>query len=157
MRTAVVRIDVDPFGQLTPSRLAEGMASLRELSGPAGADIVEADLGALPAGRRQVEVLLAGDDADALTAQAITLCTKAFGTTPVAGVLTFVSRGTDDDAHGVLAGFGLTGRVHRFPSGNGWDIVEVTLRRADMERIPESRIHTALEASLNSEVRILVE
>ncbi len=71
-------------------------------------------------------------------------------------MLTFVSRGTDDDAHGVLAGFGLTGEVHRFPSGQGWDIVEVTLHRSDLARVPESRIHTALEASLNSEVRILL-
>lgn len=153
MRTAVVRVDVDPFGQLTPARLTEGMAALRAL----GAEVIDADLAALPAGRRQVEVLLAGDDAQALTAEVIGLCSKAFGTDPVAGVLTFVSRGTDDDAHGVLAGFGLAGRVHRFPGGQGWDIVEVTLRRTDMERIPESRIHTALEASLNSEVRILLE
>ena len=29
-----------------------------------------------------------------------------------------------------------------------------TLREADLERIPESRIHTALEASLNCEVNI---
>jgi hypothetical protein len=157
VRTAVVRIDVDPAGQLTPARLIEGMAALRALAGPAGADIVEADLSALPAGRRQVEVLVAGDDPDALTVRAMALCGKAFGTEPMAGVLTFVSRGTDDDAHGVLAGFGLTGRVHRFPSGEGWDIVEVTLQRADIERVPESRIHTALEASLNSDVRILLE
>lgn len=153
VRTAVVRVDVDPFGQLTPARLTEGMAALREL----GAEVVEADLSALPAGRRQVEVLVAGDDPDVLTAEAIALCSKAFGTNPVPGVLTFVSRGTDDDAHGVLAGFGLAGRVQRFPSGEGWDIVEVTLRRADLARVPESRIHTALEASLNSEVRILLE
>lgn len=153
MRTAVVRVDVDPFGQLTPAQLTEGMAALRAL----GADVVDADLAALPAGRRQVEVLLTGEHADLLTDEAITLCSKAFGTRPVAGVLTFVSRGTDEDAHGVLAGFGLSGRVRRFPSGQGWDIVEVTLRRADTERIPESRIHTALEASLNSEVRILLE
>lgn len=157
MRTAVVRVDVDPSGQLPPARLVDGMAALRELAGPAGADIVETDLSALPAGRRQVEVLLAGDDPEALTTRAIMLCGKAFGTDPVAGVLTFVSRGTDDDAHGVLAGFGLTGRVHRFPSGEGWDVVEVTLQRADLARVPESRIHTALEASLNSEVRILLE
>lgn len=110
----MVRVDVDPFGQLTPARLTEGMAALREL----GVEVVEADLSTLPAGRRQVEVLVAGDDPDVLTAEAIVLCSKAFGTNPVpGGVLTFVSRGTDDDAHGVLAGFGLAGRVQRFPSG----------------------------------------
>ena len=42
---------------------------------------------------------------------------------PVAGVLTFVSRGTDDDARGVLAGFGLTGEIERVAGDEGWDIV----------------------------------
>ncbi len=82
------------------------------------------------------------------------MCAKAFATAPVPGVVTFVSRGTDDDAHGVLAGFGLTGDIVRTPGDDGFDIVDVTLREADLERIPESRIHTALEASLNCEVRI---
>ena len=85
---------------------------------------------------------------------AIDLCAKAFGTTPVAGVVTFISRGTDDDAHGVLAGFGLTGEIIRTPGDEGFDIVHVTLREDDLDRIPESRIHTALEASLNCEVHI---
>ena len=156
MRTAVVRVDVDPSGRLTPARLAEGVATLRELCRPIGAEMVVADLTEMPSNRREVEVLLAGDDADSLRADVLTLCAKAFGDDVRLGVLTFVSRGTDDDAHGVLAGFGLTGEVHRFPSGQGWDIVEVTLDRADMARVPESRIHTALEASLNSEVRILL-
>jgi hypothetical protein len=54
----------------------------------------------------------------------------------------------------VLAGFGLTGQIARTPGDDGVDIVDVTLREADLERIPESRVHTALEASLNCEVRI---
>ena len=157
MRTAVVRVDVDPTGRLTPAQLAEGMLTLRGLCGPIGADVIDADLSVMPANRREVEVLLAGDDAEALRSVVVTLCSTAFGTDVAPGVLTFVSRGTDDDAHGVLAGFGLTGEVHRHPSGQGWDVVEVTLRRADLARVPESRIHTALEASLNSEVRILVQ
>ena len=43
------------------------------------------------------------------------------------------------------------------PGDDGFDVVYVTLREADLERIPESRIHTALEASLNCEVHILTE
>jgi hypothetical protein len=86
------------------------------------------------------------------------LCAKAFGTSPVAGVVTYISRGTDDDAHGVLAGFGLTGEIRRTPGDDdGFDVVYVTLRQADLDRVPESRIHTALEASLNCEVHILTE
>jgi hypothetical protein len=54
----------------------------------------------------------------------------------------------------VLAGFGLTGEIERRPGDDGLDVVYVTLRKADLERFPESRIHTALEASLNAEVHI---
>jgi len=156
MRTAVVRIGVDPAGELTGERLTEGMARLRELAREAGADVLDSDLAALPAARREVEVLIAGDDAEMLTRAATAMSAKAFGTAPTPGVVTFISRGTDDDAHGVLAGFGITGVVERTPGDEGWDIVEVTLRRSDLERIPESRIHTALEASLNCEVRIVI-
>ena len=130
------------------------MAALLESRGEAGVDVVENDLAAMPAGRREVELLIAGDDVDAPRKPQLTLCAKAFGTTPVPGVVTFVSRGTDDDAHGVLSAFGLTGEIVRAPGDDGFDIVYVTLREADLERIPESRIHTALEASLNCEVHI---
>jgi hypothetical protein len=57
----------------------------------------------------------------------------------------------------VLSGFGLTGEVRRSPGDDGFDVVYVTLREADLGRVPESRIHTALEASLNCEVHILTE
>lgn len=154
MRTAVVRVDVDPSAELAAERLAEGMRELSVLAAGVGANVVDADLSVMPATRRQVEILIAGDDADELTRTAVDLCAKAFGTTPVAGVVTYVSRGTDDDAHGVLAGMGLRGEVTRVAGSEGWDIVHVTLRKADLERMPESRVHTALEASLNCEVHI---
>jgi len=41
------------------------------------------------------------------------------------------------------------------PGDEGWDIISVTLRKSDLARIPESRVHTALEASTNCEVRIV--
>ncbi len=154
MRTAVVRVGVDPAGALTPAQLDEGMKALLRLADGLGAGVVNNDLAAMPAGRREVELLMAGDDPDGLKRTAIELCGKAFGTSPVAGVLTYVSRGTDEDAHGVLAGFGLTGEVSRSPGDQGWDVVYVTLAKADLARVPESRIHTALEASLNCEVHI---
>jgi hypothetical protein len=157
MRTAVVRVDVDPSAMLTPAQLREGMASLSALSPEVGATVVDADLAAMPPGRRQVEVLLTGDDADHLERVALELCTRVFGALgaqPTAGVVTYVSRGTDHDALGVLAGFGLTGEIER-EDGPEWDVVRVTLRKADLERIPESRVHTALEASLNCEVQII--
>lgn len=157
MRTAVVRVNVDPSGLLAVSQLRQGMTALRSLARDASAEMVENDLAAMPATRREVQLLIAGDDAEAVQKSAVDLCDEAFGihgAAPVAGVLTYVSRGTDDDAHGVLAGFGLSGEIRRSPGDDGCDVVDVTLRESDLERVPESRIHTALEASLNCEVRI---
>jgi hypothetical protein len=154
MRTAVVRVNVDPGSALTPAQLDEGMTLLLGLVGEIGAGVVDNNLAAMPAGRRELEVLIAADEVDAAKRTAINVCAKAFGTTPVPGVVTFVSRGTDDDARGVLAAFGLTGEIARAPGDDGFDVVYVTLRDDDLERVPESRVHTALEASLNCEVHI---
>ncbi|MCV7157935.1 hypothetical protein [Mycolicibacterium brisbanense] len=154
MRTAVVRVGVDPAGKLGPQQLADGVAMLRDMVVERGAQVLDNQLAGLSAHRREVEVLIAGDDAQLLQQLVIELCAKAFGTDPAAGVVTFVSRGTDDDARGVLAGFGLSGEVERTVDADGWDVVVVTLRKADLERVPESRVHTALEASLNCEVHI---
>jgi len=149
MRTAVVRVNVDPSGLLTAAQLDHGMSMLLELADQAGAQVGEAG-----GGRREVQLLVAGGDTAAVKQIAVGMCANAFGTAPHVGVVTYVSRGTDDDAHGVLAGFGLTGQITRVPGDEGFDIVHVTLNEADLERIPESRIHTALEASLNCEVHI---
>jgi hypothetical protein len=154
MRTAVVRVNVDPASVLTPAQLRDGMSALLGLAAAAGADVIENDLAAMPVSRREVELLIAADEGETARGSAIALCTRAFGADPVAGVVTFVSRGTDDDALGVLSAFGLTGDIERTPGDDGFDIVEVTLREKDLERIPESRVHTALEASLNCEVHI---
>ena len=130
------------------------MVILLGLVDEAGVDMVKSDLTTMPTRRREVELLIAADDADAAKRTAINLCIKAFDATALPGVVTFVSRGTDDDAHGVLAGFGLTGDIVRATGDDGYDIVHVTLREEDLDRIPESRVHTALEASLNCEVHI---
>ncbi|OMB92748.1 hypothetical protein [Mycobacterium colombiense] len=154
MRTAVVRVNVDPDSVLTPAQLRDGMAALLELAATAGVDVVENDLVSMPVSRREVELLIAAEDGATAKDTAIGLCASAFAGAPVPGVITFVSRGTDDDAHGVLSAFGLTGDIERTPGEDGFDIVQVTLRESDLERIPESRVHTALEASLNCEVHI---
>ncbi|MDA4107251.1 hypothetical protein [Mycolicibacterium holsaticum] len=154
MRTAVVRVGVDRAGELTPAQLTDGMTRLRDMAATAGVEVVENNLAALPPKRREVELLIDGEDPDELQRCAVDLCAGAFGTTPVPGVLTYISRGTDADARGVLAGLGLTGDIERVAGEDGWDVVHVTLRQADLERVPESRVHTALEASLNCEVHI---
>jgi hypothetical protein len=149
----VVRVDVDPTGQLTRGQLTTGMAALRELAAQSGVGLVETDVAAMPVGRRQVRLLITGADADIIDI-GMRLCASAFGTTPTAGVVTYVSRGTDDDVHGVLAGLGLAGQIGRTPGTDGLDVVHVTLAEPDVARVGESRIHTALEASLNCEVHI---
>ncbi len=154
MRTAVVRVAVDPAGRLTPDQLVDGMTALRGLVDPADIEVLESNIAAMPASRREVQMLMVGGDAEQLKRDAVALCAKAFGTDPAPGVLTYVSRGTDDDAYGVLAGFGLVGEITRTQGDDGLDVVAVTLRKADLDRVPESRIHTALEASLNCEVQI---
>ncbi len=154
MRTAVVRVNVDPSGALTPAQLSQGMTTLRGLADELGAGVVDNDLAAAAASRREIELLIAAADVDAAKQTGIDLCAKAFSTNPLPGVVTFISRGTDDDAHGVLSAFGLNGEIVRAPGDDGFDVVYVTLREADLERIPESRVHTALEASLNCEVHI---
>ena len=154
MRTAVVRVGVDPAGELGPDQLADGMAALSELAAGHDAGVVTKQLAGLPPSRREVEVLIDGVHASELQQLVMSWCAEAFGTDPTPGVVTFVSRGTDADVHGVLEGFGLSGVVSRTQDDDGWDVVTVTLSKADLARIPESRIHTALEASLNCEVHI---
>ncbi|WP_431231076.1 hypothetical protein ACQ856_15545 [Mycolicibacterium psychrotolerans] len=159
MRTAVVRVDVDPAGELTPAALSEGVAALRALADDSGVTVVDNNLAVMPRGRREAELLIANTaaaDRQELERIGVALCAKAFGTEPVIGVVTYVSRGTDEDAHGVLAGFGLRGEIARSAGDDGYDILDVTLSKADMARIPESRVHTALEASTNCEIRILL-
>jgi hypothetical protein len=130
------------------------MARLREASAALGVSVTAPDSSA---GRRELHLLMSGDDADVLRARAQRLCADAFGAPPRLGVLTYLSRGTDDDAKGVLAGFGLTAEVSRAEGEDGVDVVTVRLPRAELDRVPESRVHTALEAALNCDVRIVAE
>lgn len=154
MRTAVLRINVDPEGSLTGQQLSVGMVQLRSEAAHLGAELIDVNLALAPAGRREIELLMTGDSPDVLHREGLDLCEKVFGMVPRAGVVTFISRGTDDDAHGVLAGFGLTADIERTVGPDGWDVVVVHIAEADLDRVPESRIHTALEASLNCEVQI---
>ena len=99
----MVRVKVDPTGALTPEQLSTRQADLATAAAAAGLELIDNNLAALPPSRREVEVLMTGTDAAALQDVAMGLCANAFGTEPVAGVVTFVSHGTDEDAAGVLA------------------------------------------------------
>jgi hypothetical protein len=149
MRTAVIRVNVDPAGSLTNDRLSEGVEALRAR----GFDIV-----AGPTHGPQdsnLELILTGDDAAALGEFALQTCADVFGTEPEPGVVTFISRGTDEDALGVVAAFGVSyTSLERVIEGDD-EIVVLTLTPEALARTPESRLRTALEASLNCEVRIV--
>lgn len=156
MRTAVIRINVDPAGSLSDSDIDRGMREVLAALPELGLRLVSDDLVSLPPKRRELQFLAEGDDPSPMQQTASELCRRAFGTDPAVGATTYLSRGSDDDANGVLAAFGLTGEVSRESGGEGWDVVTVRLAEADLRRVPESRIQTALEASLNCEVRIVV-
>jgi hypothetical protein len=155
MRTAVIRINVDPTGTLSDTEVQNGVADVLAGVGELGMRLVHPDLGSLPRSRRELQFLAAGEDPAALARAARDLCRRAFSTEPAEGTTTYLSRGTDEDALGVLLAFGVAGDLSRANGGEGWDVVTVRLAEADLRRVPESRIQTALEASLNCEVRIV--
>ncbi len=155
MRTAVIRINVDPSGTLSDTDVQNGVAGVLADVDELGMRLVHPDLGSLPRSRRELQFLAAGDDPAALARSARDLCRRAFGTEPAEGTTTYLSRGTDEDALGVLLAFGIAGDLSRASGAEGWDVVTVRLAEADLRRVPESRIQTALEASLNCEVRIV--
>jgi hypothetical protein len=156
MRTAVIRVNLNPAGNLEIARLDAAVDELRK----GGLEVKSPDVGAVPADAREIELLLPGDDVSALRAWAQDRCAAAIGpvTSPDArphvGAATFLSRGTDEDALGVIRGFGISADVERHWE-NDEEIVIATISRADSRRVPESRLHTALEAALNCEVRIV--
>lgn len=143
MRKAVVRVNPDPDRSLSAAEIAAGIERLRA----EGLAVRPRDTGS--------KLILTIDSPDAETARtaAATACEQAFGTAPYVGVVTFASRGTDEDALGVLERFGVGGSVERIEE-NGEEVAVFTFSAADRERIPESRLHTALGAALNCEIRI---
>lgn len=148
MPTAVIRINIDTDRTLT---LEAHKAGLDELAS-SGLQVIAAPFEHLTPAGREIELLV--DAASRRTDEEYAAqCVAAFGVPVEVGVTTFVSRGTDEDVHGVLARFSATGDVVR-EAKEGWDLVTVTLPLADQNRIPESRLHTALEAALNCEVNL---
>jgi hypothetical protein len=152
MRTAVIRVNLNPAGDLENDRLSAVVAELRS----SGLEVIAPDFAQLPATAREIELLLPGEDASELRAWAAARCAEVLGAPgPTAGTATFLSRGTDEDALGVVRAFGISADVDRVWE-NDEEIAIFTISPADARRVPESRLHTALEAALNCEVRIVV-
>ncbi len=145
-----MRVVIDADGVLGPDAYEAGLVALRD----AGLEVVASPPAHLPERAREVELIL--DESQlAERDDHVARCSRAFGLPAAPGVVTFISRGTDDDARGVLAGFGLDAPVERFVEDDE-EVVRVVLDREQVRRVPEGRLHTALEAALNAEVRIVV-
>ena len=162
MRTAVIRVNLDPGGELGEDRLSRAVEALRT----GGTEVLAPDFSRVPPHAREIELLVEGDDpatlrswAEALCAEALCAeaqCTEVLGVPgPQAGAATFLSRGTDEDALGVVRAFGISAELDRFWEADE-EIAVFTITRDDAAHVAESRLLTALEAALNCEVRIIV-
>lgn len=162
MRTAVIRVNLDPAGDLPEDRLSRAVGMLRT----DGIEVLAPDFGRVPPHAREIELLVEGDDPMALRAWAETRCAEALGSEargseargapgPRAGAATFLSRGTDEDALGVVRAFGISAELDRFWEEDE-EVAVFTITREDASHVAESRLLTALEAALNCEVRIIV-
>ncbi|TDO46392.1 hypothetical protein EV643_111245 [Kribbella sp. VKM Ac-2527] len=150
MRTAVIRIVIDSEGVLPGTEYEAGVKQLEAH----GLEVVASPAQYLPDRKRQIELIVDESDQDLRAAEYVELCRQAFGIQAVLGVVTYISRGTDDDARGVLSRFGVHGEVARSIVADE-ELVIVTMDSGELHRVPESRLHTALEAALNCEVRIV--
>jgi hypothetical protein len=152
MRTAVIRVNLDPAGALAADRLPRVVETLRE----SGIEVLAPDFGRVPPHAREIGLLVEGDDPAGLRAWAEATCTEALGVPgPQAGAATFLSRGTDEDALGVVRAFGIRAGLERFWEDDE-EIAVFTITPADAAHVAESRLRTAMEAALSCEVRIIV-
>lgn len=150
MRSAIVRVLIDPAGSLSPADYHAGVHAVKAR----GIEVIASPWDHLPDSGREIELVVQDLDLVHRTAEYLEICSAAFGLPATAGVTTFISRGTDDDAHGILKGFGIIAEVERSVVGYH-ELVVVTVAASELRRVPESRLHTALEAALNCEVTIV--
>jgi len=152
MRTAVIRVNLDPGGDLPEDRLSRAVEALRT----GGTEVLAPDFSRVPPHAREIELLVEGDDPVTLRSWAEARCAEVLGAPgPQAGAATFLSRGTDEDALGVVHAFGISAELDRFWEEDE-EIAVFTITREAASHVAESRLRTALEAALNCEVRIIV-
>ena len=153
MRTAVVRVQVDPAGRPHADQLSDGMTALRALVDSTDIEVLENNIAAMPAGRREVQMLMLGGDAEQLKGRGCIVREGIrYGSFSRRGDLR--QQGHRRRRPRCARRLRSSREITRASGDDGLDIVHVTLRKADLDRVPESRIHTALEASLNCEVHI---
>src|SRR5260370_37137967 len=100
MRTAVIRINVDPGGTLSDTDVETGVAQVLAGVSELGMRLVHPDLGSLPSSRRELQFLAAGEDPAAVARAARGLGRRALGTEPAGGPTTYLSRGPGADTLG---------------------------------------------------------
>jgi len=155
VRPAVVYVNLDPAGALSLAELEQVVADLEVR----GCNLIVSDLELLPVSRREIELLITGEDIDGLRRAAEATCAESLARseltgTPRATAVCFISRGTIEDALGILTAFGVetgsdTVRLE------GEDIAEVAIDRERLDRATPAKLQTALEAALNREVRFV--
>ena|ERR1700730_4406547 len=152
MRTAVIRVNLDPAGRLAVGDLTRAVTELRSR----GIEVLAPALEKLPPTAREIELIVAGDDPATLRTWAEATCAAALGAgDPQAGQPTFLSRGMDEDALGVVRAFGISAEIERQCDDDD-EIAIFTISRAVASHVVESRLRTALETALNCEVRIVI-
>lgn len=150
MPAAVIRVVVDPSGRLEDDDYRNGLHHLRAK----GFDVVAAPSISIDPHRHEIELIVDDEGHGPATEKYLAECLTAFGVKPALGVITYISRGTENDARGVLARFGVSGTVVRTIESDE-EVFTVSLSQETRGRVTESRLHTALEAALNAEVRIV--
>ena len=148
-----MRVDVGPVRRAHAGTARPRHGRAPRSRDPAGAEVLETNLAAA---RRPVKSSCSSPAMSRAVEQttAVALCAKAFGTRPDPRRDHLPEQGNRRRRSRCAGRIRSDRRDRTGFRRRGFDVIHVTLRKADLERIPESRIHTALEASLNCEVHI---
>lgn len=148
MRRAVIHVNLDPGGVLEVAQLERAVEALRD----AGYEVFGGELGRLPPGRREIELLLDGDDVDELRRRGEQACAEALEQAqPRVVAVSFMSSGTYEDALGIVCAFGLEPQLEEIELVDE-DTAVVVLADGALRRAVSTKLQTALECALNREV-----
>ena len=151
----VVYVNLDPAGALTEPDLARGLAALEEN----GYEVIATDLERLPPTRREIQMLFAGEEPEAMRREAERACAAMLPATPpgagphAIGV-SFLSSGSQDDVRRIVRGFGVGDQLRDVRLVDDHTAV-VVLEPEGLRTLDPSRVQTALEAALNREVHFI--
>jgi AcrR family transcriptional regulator len=153
VRRAVVHVNLDPAGVLTPIEVERAVATLES----DGFRVIASDLESFPPGERHVELIREGDDANELRQLAEAACASAVAEfapprAPRATGVSFMSSGSYEDAVAIVRAFGLGGQIEELSFVD--DDVAVLVLARDARARTLGKVQTALECALNREVQV---